>query len=336
MEKEVWVELEEAVPPVLSKLNQTGEDDRDMSEEAERSLEELDAQAEQMVDEGKAATVEEAMEVVLADAEKDADKGERSWLRAERDGDFDPIEHPDRVPLEDLSAKSKLQGLLNRFSTSVKRREFETARSAWIEIRELTNDLDDQELSDDCDEIESLVDDLADVVPVLFYSRPVTRRDIEVPKLILHLTTLLAHRIADSPSLLYSLTSREFEEFIADIFASFGYVVELTAQTHDGGKDIIAVRNSNDRLDKLIIECKKFKRDHPVGVRYVRELYGVKKLDKATKAILATTSYFTRDAKRIEEQVISELELKDFNAVTQWAKKYSAMLKNIRTGQPFR
>ncbi len=49
---------------------------------------------------------------------------------------------------------------------------------------------------------------------------------------------------------------RKFEELVAEIFHNFGYKVELTQQTRDGGKDIIAISNENAIRNKYLIECK--------------------------------------------------------------------------------
>ncbi len=46
------------------------------------------------------------------------------------------------------------------------------------------------------------------------------------------------------PATLLGLSSRQFEELIAEIWSRFGYTVELTARTRDGGRDVIAVRNA--------------------------------------------------------------------------------------------
>jgi hypothetical protein len=54
----------------------------------------------------------------------------------------------------------------------------------------------------------------------------------------------------------------------------------------------------------------------------VRELYGVKVSEGATKAILATTTYFTRDAQLLFEKHRWELEPRDFEAVKEWLAAY--------------
>ena len=82
---------------------------------------------------------------------------------------------------------------------------------------------------------------------------------------------------------------------MAELFFGFGYDVELTAKTRDGGRDIIAIKRAEANV-KYLIECKRPDPGGYVGVRPVRELYGMKTHEGATKAILATTAYFSQDA----------------------------------------
>lgn len=97
------------------------------------------------------------------------------------------------------------------------------------------------------------------------------------------------------PNRLRELGSRQFEELVAFLFGEFGYDVELTQKTRDGGRDIIAIRHGEVHC-RYLIECKHPVTGAKIGVRPVRELYAVKVDEGATKAILATTSEFTRDA----------------------------------------
>jgi hypothetical protein len=41
--------------------------------------------------------------------------------------------------------------------------------------------------------------------------------------------------------------ARTLEEIVAELFDNFGYEVELTKRTRDGGRDIIAIRHSTAR-----------------------------------------------------------------------------------------
>lgn len=131
----------------------------------------------------------------------------------------------------------------------------------------------------------------------------------------------LIERLQQYPDDLRLIDRRRFEQLIAELFAGFGYEVELTQRTRDGGKDIIAVKRSEIDL-RFLIECKRPDPGNPVGVSTVRELYGVKVDDGASKAILATTTYFSADAKRFSEKHRWELELKDFDAIKEWIAKY--------------
>lgn len=49
---------------------------------------------------------------------------------------------------------------------------------------------------------------------------------------------------------------RQFEELIAELFVGFGYEVELTRRTRDGGKDIVAIKRREVNT-KYLIECKR-------------------------------------------------------------------------------
>lgn len=169
--------------------------------------------------------------------------------------------------------------------------------------------------------------------PNSFYSNGNSQETKEISTLITSVNSLLVDRIAKDPQELFALTPREFEEFTAQILSGFGYVVELTARTRDGGRDIIAVRRSSVETSRLLVECKRYARDRWVGVSHVRELYGVRALERATKAILATTSYFSPEARSIESRVFYELELKDFQDVTQWAREYMRLQKEYRTDE---
>jgi len=55
-----------------------------------------------------------------------------------------------------------------------------------------------------------------------------------------------------------------------------------------------------------------------IDVGIVRSLYGVKIHERATKAILATTSRFTRTAKEFMSQHCWELEPRDYDGVVDW------------------
>lgn len=117
---------------------------------------------------------------------------------------------------------------------------------------------------------------------------------------------------------------------MAELFAEFGYTVELTARTRDGGKDIVAIKSDHGILTKLIVECKQYSPNRAVGVGLVRELYAVKDAVKANKALLATTSYFSKDVKKeVEKYYLHQIDLKDFDAISEWARGYTNFVKRV-------
>ena len=136
-----------------------------------------------------------------------------------------------------------------------------------------------------------------------------------------NVTEELIRYFAEHPKEMKTMNSRRLEEMIAELFIGFGYEVELTKQTRDGGKDIIAIKDS-EVAEKFIIEAKRPKPGKPVGIVPVRALYGVKSDEGATKAILATTTHFTRDATMFFERHKWELEQKDYDGIMEWINEY--------------
>lgn len=140
-----------------------------------------------------------------------------------------------------------------------------------------------------------------------------------IPELIIALKS--------SPDLIRDITPREFEEVVAEIFRAKGFEVELTKRTRDGGKDIIAIHTDALGIkNKYFIECKRHAEDNTVGVDIVRGLQGVKNTkDGPNKTIIATTSFFTADAKKfVENEAASkwDMTLADYDDLLNWLNEY--------------
>ena len=89
-----------------------------------------------------------------------------------------------------------------------------------------------------------------------------------------------------------ALKWREFEEFIGEAYKRQGYQVEERGGNEpDGGIDLILRKKG----EMVLVQCKHWEAEQ-VGVKIVRELYGVVASEGATKGIVVTTGYFTRDA----------------------------------------
>lgn len=125
------------------------------------------------------------------------------------------------------------------------------------------------------------------------------------------------------PERLYDLSPRKFEELIASIFEDLGFDVQLTKATRDGGTDIIAyIRNAVCEFLTLV-ECKRYAPDNKVGVGIVREVNGVHHLKKASKSIIVTTSFFSKDAVEMAKATEHQLQLKDYDDLKVWLSEYS-------------
>jgi restriction endonuclease Mrr len=137
----------------------------------------------------------------------------------------------------------------------------------------------------------------------------------------------LISALKDSPYLLRELTSRKFEEVVAEVFRAKGFVVNLTMKTRDGGKDIIAIHTDGLGIQsKYFIECKHYAEDNKIGVGIVRALHGVMNTkDGPNKTILVTTSTFTSDAKKFVETEIAskwDMTLADYDEILKWLNGY--------------
>jgi HJR/Mrr/RecB family endonuclease len=145
-------------------------------------------------------------------------------------------------------------------------------------------------------------------------------RLIELPKLITSLEERMIEHYSKYPKDMKKMDPHEFELLIAELCRGNGWNVEMTKRTRDGGYDIVAIQTEHIR-SRILIECKRFE-SNKVSVQVVRQLGGILKFGEATQAILATTSYFTRDAKNYIETHSWALEGRDFDDIVQWIEHY--------------
>lgn len=141
-----------------------------------------------------------------------------------------------------------------------------------------------------------------------------------VPDVIVAVNDELLQLIARKPDLLFRISPRRFEEVIAEVFFRNGYEVQLTKATRDGGRDIVAIQKQMGIASKYLIECKRYSSARRVSIAVVQRLLGVKIAERANKAILATTSTFTRDARRFASTHLWDLDLKDYNDILAWVR----------------
>lgn len=158
------------------------------------------------------------------------------------------------------------------------------------------------------------------------YGRPLTSDSNEYGKIKIDLSCIneqVLQYLEIHPDDIHLMTPREFEMFTAGLLERMGYKVTLTPQTRDGGVDIFAAKKENLGSFLYLIQCKKHKPTHPVGIGVIRELYGVLQAEKATFASVVTTSYFSPDAWAFQQQFDHQLSLADYQTLKGWLHEVS-------------
>jgi len=89
-----------------------------------------------------------------------------------------------------------------------------------------------------------------------------------------------------------ALSWREFEKLIAEAYRMNGYQVEGNSGAGaDGGVDVVARKDGRTTL----IQCKQWK-TQSIGVKVIREMYGIMCAEKADAVHVVGTGGFTKDA----------------------------------------
>ncbi|WP_457665975.1 restriction endonuclease [Thiolapillus sp.] len=110
-------------------------------------------------------------------------------------------------------------------------------------------------------------------------------------KRLLNITKEAVH-----PNAVKSLSWQEFEVLVGQVFRHRGYTVRETAKGADGGVDLELRKDGELKL----VQCKQW-RATKVGVRIVRELFGVMAARGATGAYVVTSGVFTKEARNFAD-----------------------------------
>jgi len=102
-----------------------------------------------------------------------------------------------------------------------------------------------------------------------------------------------------------------------------GFEVELTKETRDGGKDILAYMNTGIGKFLCLVEAKRYRQDRTVEVELVRTLYGTLCDYQANSAMLVTTSLFSPDAHAFQRKHEYQLALRDYGNVVDWIQGHA-------------
>ncbi len=107
---------------------------------------------------------------------------------------------------------------------------------------------------------------------------------------------------------LSQLSGGQFESWIGTLLERYGFRVEVTQASGDGGIDIVATLDRPLVGGRYLVQCKRYAPDLIVGVPAVREFYGALVADRgAVKGLFITTSGFTAQAREFVETLPVEL-----------------------------
>jgi hypothetical protein len=128
---------------------------------------------------------------------------------------------------------------------------------------------------------------------------------------------------------LLRLEPHTFEEVVAELLRSQGFNVELTKRTRDGGYDLIAISKQGSFPLKFLVECKHYT-TKKIGIEIVRNLMYVVNQEQANKGIIATTSYFSRDARNHAKKAHEYLlDLRDKSHILSWIQQYGESILHL-------
>lgn len=116
-----------------------------------------------------------------------------------------------------------------------------------------------------------------------------------------------------------------FEHIIAEVFASNGFRVDITARTRNASADLIAIRTDEFGVEtRYLVECKRYASTRKVGLDVVNAVIGAARRADVDHAFLVTSSAFTADV-RAEESRFRDLRLhlRDGRDVVEWLAEYT-------------
>ena len=169
------------------------------------------------------------------------------------------------------------------------------------------------------EELETTLQAVDSAMTLLYAAPPLPLREKEIHAHIVEVNDAFLRYLADHPEELNTLPPRRFEELVAELLSRSGFNTELQKRSRDGGIDVVATKHELFGELLLLVQCKQTSR--PVGVEVVRQLHGVVAQQRATMGMVATTSVFTRDARRFQQPIFTTMSLRDGNDVLAWLRR---------------
>ena len=125
---------------------------------------------------------------------------------------------------------------------------------------------------------------------------------------------------AGHPEVLDELHWRKFEELLDSVFTNLGYVTELGPGAGDHGIDLRIIQKDSIGELLTLVQAKRYKKDHPVGLQAVQALYGAVNSYAAHRGLFVTTSRYLPGVHEFASRHNERLILADSNDVAGWCK----------------
>lgn len=124
----------------------------------------------------------------------------------------------------------------------------------------------------------------------------------------------MVESILKRPCNLLHLRPDYFEKFIGQVARKMGYeTVNVTGKPGDGGVDINAIRYQpgfgRTEVEPWVIQCKRYDPASRVSPSAVQELIDVRRSRRAAKALLITTSSYTKEAVALATEHAPDIRL---------------------------
>jgi restriction system protein len=148
----------------------------------------------------------------------------------------------------------------------------------------------------------------------------------------------LQHKVVNewTPEILSALEWKRFETVCAEYLRLIGFDPKETRIGADGGVDIWIYKEGDDRPFG-IVQCKAWN-TYKVGIKPVRELYGVMSAEKVANGLFITSGTFTSEAMTFAEgKLITLFSGQEFlSKIKSLTEKDQATLLNIATAGDYR
>ncbi|MBV8805646.1 MAG: restriction endonuclease [Sinobacteraceae bacterium] len=125
----------------------------------------------------------------------------------------------------------------------------------------------------------------------------------------------LVRWLKHSPDAVFLLTARQFKELVAGLLTDRGWDIQLAPATGAGSAYIWAYRNPEVGRELLLVQARKCRKGDAVRINSVCELFGALRHHNASRAMIVTTSSFTRGACEFAGDHQHEIDLLDYNGL---------------------